>query len=60
MLYRIEIQGDTNGELFYGVSFQSGIDQLDKKKFNSDDIKDIHTTVEHLADALKNLPTAKA
>ena len=53
--YRIEIQGNTNGKLWYNVSFQSGELGVEVRKFNSAEIAFIHSTVEKLADALKQV-----
>ena len=52
--YNIEIHGNDNGEIFYSVAFQNG-KRHEPEKFNSAKIAFIYSTVEKLADALKNL-----
>ena len=51
--YRIEIQGDASGEIWYNVTFQSGERNKEIKKFNSADTAYIYSTIEQLAEALK-------
>ena len=58
--YRIEIQGDTNGELWYDVAFHSEKNSIEAKKINSADVAYIHSTVDKFAEALKALPTPHA
>lgn len=58
--YRIEIQGNSSGELWYDVSFQSAESKSDVKKFNSADIEYIYSTVDKLAEGLKALPNPQA
>ena len=56
LFYNIEIHGDTEGNIWYNVTFQSGESKFDRKKFNSAKTSYIYNTVEKLADALKALP----
>lgn len=59
LTYRIEIQGNTNGEVWYNVSFCSGEgNRVELRKFNSADVEKIYSTVEKLADALQDLPNS--
>ncbi len=53
--YKIEILGDANGEIGYSISFQSDGHKPETKKFNSADIARIHSTVDKLAEALKQI-----
>ena len=53
--YRIEILGDSNGDVGYNISFQSAGRNPETKKFNSADITHIYSTVDKLADALKTI-----
>lgn len=57
--YRIEIQGDTNGALWYDVAFHSEKNSSEANKINTADVAYIHSTVDKFADALKALPTSK-
>ena len=52
--FDIEIHGNDNGEIFYSVTFQHG-KRHEPEKFNSAKIDFIYSTVDKLADALKNL-----
>ena len=53
--YRIEIQGNAKGEVFYSVLFQSAESNHEEKKFSSAETVYINSTVEQLTEALKAL-----
>ncbi len=53
--YRIEIQGNANGEIWFNVSFLSGELGIEVRKFNNAEIAFIHSTVKKLTDALKSV-----
>ncbi|MBQ9904908.1 MAG: hypothetical protein IJM47_09005 [Synergistaceae bacterium] len=57
--YNIEIHGNDNGEIFYSVTLQNGT-RHEPEKFNCAKTAFIYSTVDKLADALKELSaTAK-
>ena len=56
LLYNIEIHGDSDGNIWYSVNFQSGESRFETKKFNNSETEYIYSTVEKLSDALKALP----
>lgn len=54
LAYNINIQGNSNGEVYYCVTFQGG-EPTKPEKFNSAQTASIYSTVDLLVDALKTI-----